>query len=177
MNQQPVTDNTRHIGKYMIFAAWILVLGMLTFFFQKWWEKENNPNQEYSSQVTSKGIREIKLLRNRAGHYVATGRINNNKVVFLLDTGATTISIPEKTARKLKLEPGLPYPVHTANGEITVYATRLKKLELGDILLQDVRAHINPHMQGNEILLGMTVLKKLEMIQKGDTLTLRQYPG
>lgn len=177
MNQPPTTDNTRHIGKFMIFAAWILVLGMLTFFFQKWWEKENNPNQEYSSQITSKGIREIKLLRNRVGHYVATGRINNNKVVFLLDTGATSISIPGKTARKLQLEPGLPYTVHTANGEVTVYATRLKKLELGDILLQDVRAHINPHMQGNEILLGMTVLKKLELIQKGDTLTLRQYPG
>ncbi len=176
MDQPPATDNTKHLGKGMIFAAWILVLGMLTFFFHQWWEKENNPNQEVSSRLTSEGVREIKLQRNRVGHYVATGRINNKKVVFLLDTGATTISIPETTARKLKLEPGLPYTVHTANGEATVYATRLKKLELGAILLQDVRAHINPHMQGNEILLGMTVLKKLELIQKGDTLTLRQYP-
>lgn len=176
MTELPTKDNTSHIGKVMIFAAWILALGMLTLFFQKWWESEVNPNKEYSSKTTSEGVREIQLLRNRFGHYVANGHINGQDVIFLLDTGATTISIPEKIARKLNLDPGMQYRVQTANGEITVYATRLKTLKMGDILMQDVRAHINPHMDSNEILLGMTVLKKLEMIQKGDTLTLRQYP-
>ena len=175
MNQPP-EDNTGKIGKIMIYAAWVVVLGLLTVFFQQWWENEVNPNKEYISKTTSKGVREIQLLRNRFGHYVANGKINNQKVIFLLDTGATSISIPQKTADRLKLEPGMPYEVQTANGNITVYATRLETLELGDILLQDVRAHINPHMGDNEILLGMTVLKKLELIQKGDTLTLRQYP-
>jgi aspartyl protease family protein len=160
----------------MIFAAWILALGLLTLFFHQWWENEYNPNKEYLSQTTSGGIREIKLLRNRFGHYIANGKINGQNVVFLLDTGATSISIPQKTADKLNLKPGLAYSVQTANGVISVYATELEKLELGDILLQDMHANINPHMEGKEILLGMTVLKTLEMIQKGDTLTLRQYP-
>lgn len=161
----------------MIYAAWVVVLGLLTLFFHQWWENEVNPNKEYFSRTTSGGVHEIQLLRNRFGHYVANGKINGQVVVFLLDTGATSISIPQKTANRLKLDPGMPYKVQTANGNITVYATRLETLELGDILLQDVRAHINPHMDNGEILLGMTVLKKLEMIQKGDTLTLRQYPG
>lgn len=176
MNQSPSEDNTGNIGKVMIFAAWILLLGFLTLLFQQWWENEVNPNKEYSSKTTSEGVREIQLLQNRFGHYVANGKINRHKVVFLLDTGATTISIPKNIADRLNLDPGMPYKVQTANGNITVYATRLKTLELGDILFRNVRAHINPHMDGDEILLGMTVLKKLEMLQKGDTLTLRQYP-
>lgn len=31
-------------------------------------------------------------------------------------------------------------------------------------------------MNGDEVLLGMTVLKHLELVQRGDHLTLRQYP-
>jgi aspartyl protease family protein len=41
--------------------------------------------------------------------------------------------------------------------------------------LQQVRASINPNMQGNEVLLGMSFLKHLEFTQRGDSLTLRQY--
>ena len=33
----------------------------------------------------------------------------------------------------------------------------------------------NPHMQGDDILLGMSFLKDLELVQRGDTLLLRQY--
>lgn len=176
LNQQSPTENTNHLGKGMIFAAWILVLGLLTLFFHKWWQNEYNPNQEYLSKTTSEGVREVQLKRNRFGHYLANGKINGQEVIFLLDTGATSVSIPQEIARKLNLKPGLAYSVQTANGVISVYATKLETLELGDIMLQNIRAHINPKMDGSEILLGMVVLKKLELMQKGDTLTLRQYP-
>ena len=46
----------------------------------------------------------------------------------------------------------------------------------GDISLQNVRATINPGYKSNQILLGMSFLKHLEFSQRGDTLTLRQYP-
>ena len=173
MNQQ---ENTKSLGKAMIFAAWMVLLGMLTLFFYNWEDSERNPNQEYLSHTTSSGVRETVLQRNRYGHYLASGKINGQEVVFLLDTGATLISIPEQTARRLQLERGVSMPVQTANGTIEVYATRLQQLRLGEIELHNLRAHINPHMEGKEILLGMNVLKELELIQRGDTLTLRQYP-
>lgn len=174
MNAPP--SNTSALGKGMFIAAWIVALGLLTLFFSDWEKQQNNPNQEFASQITPQGVREIVLRGNRYGHYVASGEINGQPVLFLLDTGATVISIPDKAARRLQLEEGAPFQVQTANGTIQVYSTRLQQLRLGDIVLHDLRATINPHMKGDEILLGMNVLKSLELIQRDNTLTLRQYP-
>ena len=166
----------KSMGKGMIITAWIIALGMLTLFFNKVLEKQYNPNQSLQSSINASGIREIKLLRNRGGHYVTPGEINQQKVVFMLDTGATTISIPAGIAKNIGLKKGYAFNVSTANGTIQVYSTRLQQVKMGDITLDDVSANINPYMEGEEILMGMNVLKKLEMIQRGDTLTLRQHP-
>lgn len=177
MTKPPTTkDSSQRIGQLMVYAAWIIAVGLLTWFFSHWLDKENNPNQRFESQITEQGVREIKLVRNRYGHYVATGSINGYPVDFLLDTGATTLSIPQPIAQRIGLKPIAPYQVQTANGVITVYATLIDRIDLGAISLRNVRGHINPYMDENdEILLGMTVLKRLELIQRGNTLTLRQY--
>jgi len=114
------------------------------------------------------------LQRNRYGHYVADGEINQQPVVFLLDTGAGGISVPEGLAREIGLKRGSALRYQTANGMITVYATTLAQVDLGGIILRQVRASINPNMQGNEVLLGMSFLKHFEITQKGKTLTIRQ---
>lgn len=171
MNEPP-----QKIGKGMIYAAWIVVLGLLTLFFNHFIDKQNNPNQTVTGQYHQDGTREVILQRNRSGHYVASGMINSQPVVFLLDTGATMISIPEPIARRLNLARGTPLLANTANGTITTYNTQLDHVALGPIELHNVRASINPHMFTEEILLGMSFLKQLDLTQRGDTLTLRQYP-
>ena len=40
----------------------------------------------------------------------------------------------------------------TANGVVTTYLTRIDRVRLGDIVMLDVRAHINPGMSGDELL-------------------------
>ncbi len=160
----------------MIAAAWVVFLGLLTLFFGDWLETQHNPNREVQGQVLESGVREVVLQRNRGGHYVATGRINGRPVRFLLDTGATTVSVPAGLARHLDLERGAPQLARTANGVVTTYATRLHSVELGEIEVNSVRANINPGMRGEEILLGMSFLKQLEFTQRGNTLTIRQYP-
>jgi len=111
------------------------------------------------------------------GHYLANGEINGRPVTFLLDTGATDISIPALLAKDLGLERGAARRYQTANGTITTYGTRLETVRLGGIVRRQVRAHINPGMRQGEVLLGMSFLKHLEMVQRGNQLTLRQYPG
>ena len=64
--------------------------------------------------------------------------------------------------------------VQTANGTTTAYATRLDSLQLGEIEVHNVKAQINPSMDSDEVLLGMSVLKHLDFNQQGDILTLRQ---
>jgi len=47
---------------------------------------------------------------------------------------------------------------------------------IGAIVLRGVRASINPAMQGNTVLLGMSALQHIEFTQRGDSLTLRYIP-
>jgi aspartyl protease family protein len=54
------------------------------------------------------------------------------------------------------------------------YRTRLDRLQLGDIVLRDVRALVAPGLGDEQVLLGMSALKKLEFTQRGGTLLLRQ---
>lgn len=165
----------RRLGLGMTIAMWLVVLALLTLFFQSWQEKQRNPNQQAALSLGEKGQRELVLQRNRYGHYVASGRINQQSVVFLLDTGASDISVPEALAGEIGLQRGRAMQYQTANGTITVYATTLATVDLGGIVLRQVRASINPNMQGDEVLLGMSFLKHLEFTQSGDRLTLRQY--
>ena len=167
---------SQKIGQGMIYMAWILFLGMLTMGFNKLLENQNNPNQNVEISYNADKIAEVKLLQNRYGHYVANGKINDKNVTFLLDTGATQISIPESVAKRLQLEKGYPGEVVTANGTVTVYSTELNTVTLGAITLHHLRGHINPYMEGEEILLGMNFMKHLEIIQRNRELLLRHHP-
>ena len=162
-------------GHFMIYLAWILFLGFLTFAFNKFLDQQNNPNQTVQSRYATDNIVEITLVQNRQGHYVANGTINRQPVTFLLDTGATRISIPLEVAQRLNLQKGYASPTVTANGTIQVFNTRLNSVSIGGIQFRNIRAGINPYMQGKEILLGMNFLKHLELIQRDGQLTLRQH--
>jgi aspartyl protease family protein len=164
---------SKKIGQGMIYMAWVLFLGLLTIGANKLLEKQHNPNQTPKINYDSNHIVEVTLAQNHQGHYVATGQINEKDVTFLLDTGATQISIPEQVAQRLHLKRGYPLQVTTANGMITVFSTRLESVRLGAISLNNLNAHINPHMDGDDILLGMSFMRNLEIIQRNQQLSLR----
>ncbi len=160
----------------MLALMWIGIFLVLGIFFTDILDKQNNPNQNLQTRYLDGEIRELVLQRNRQGHYVADGSINGQPVVFMLDTGATDVSIPSEIARKLQLKPGPSATYQTANGPVRVSLTRLDQISLGALTLSDIRATINPGFKSQQILLGMSFLKHLEFTQRGNTLTLRQYP-
>ena len=163
-----------NIGKSMIFAGWIVLLALLSLLFSNILDKQNNPNQALVGR-TSGEVKEVSLEQNRAGHYIANGTINGIEVVFLLDTGATDVAVSSSLAKQLQLRPGLPVAIQTANGTVTGHTTRLRSVTLANIERQNVPATINPGMQAeDEVLLGMSFLKHLELIQRGNNLTIRQ---
>lgn len=166
-------NEQKNIGQWMIAAGWIVFLLILTMFFSDFLEQQNNPNQAPISADDNQ-TRTVILQQNRFGHYVATGAINRQAVTFFLDTGATSVSVPESVAEQLNLERGWVSSVSTANGTVSVYSTKLDSVSLGAIEVKNVRAHINPHMEGDEILLGMSFLKHMDFSQQGDKLTLTQ---
>ena len=167
-------DPTNKMAKIFVWLAWLIALGLLMFFFQDVLDKQYNPNARPEMRLTNQGKAEVTLLQNRHGHYVTNGTINEMPVTFLLDTGATELSIPAHIADNLGLQASGSYRVQTANGSITVYKTLVEQLSLGNIILYNVAAHINPAMQSDQILLGMSALKRVEFRQTGKQLILRE---
>ena len=171
-NQNP----HKRMAGWMIAGAWIVLLGLLALFFQKYLDDDRNPNQRVRSAVDSDGAREVVLKRNRQGHYNVTGSINGHVVEFMLDTGATQIAIPASVAEKIGLRRLYQTQVYTANGTAVAYGTELETVSVGDIALANTKAMITTGMEGDIVLLGMGFLKKIEFTQRDDVLILRQYP-
>lgn len=172
-DSQP-SDPNHHIKLLVWIGFWVLVLIFITIFFQKFLDSERNPNTLPQTRY-SEGVREVVLQRNRFGHYNLTGYINGQEVEFLVDTGATDISIPDHIARNIGLKRLHEMRFETANGLAKGFATRLNRVRVGSIELTELDASINPNVDDDTVLLGMSFLKRIEFTQKGDTLILRQY--
>jgi len=157
------------MGRGMAWLASLALLGVLYLFFDSSLQARNNPNRQLQIAPGA----ELVLQRNRDGHYVFPGEINGQSVTFLLDTGATLVSVPAHLADRLGLEAGAQQQSITANGTVGTRATRVDTLAFGPFTLRDVRASLNPGMADEQVLLGMSVLKQLEFTQRGDTLVLR----
>ena len=166
----------KRIGQGMLIFGFVLGLVGLSYFFEGQLARQINPNQNPAMMELNSGIKEVVLSQNRQGHYVASGSINSVPVIFLLDTGATDVAIPESVASAAGLQRGNPTRASTANGIVTVYSTEVAELSIGNIVLEGVNASITTSMTGNTILLGMSALRQIEFSQRGEELTLRQHP-
>ena len=120
---------------------------------------------------------QVVLQRNRAGHYVAGGRINGEAGRVPGGHRGHGRGPAPALARRLglALRPG--GVSRTANGTVETWSTRLDSVDLGGLVARNVRASVLPNMPGDEVLLGMSYLKHLELIQRGETLTLRPHRG
>lgn len=170
---QDPDKNRRIVYRLMSYGFWVLLLATLTVFFKDKLATRYNPNQDLAN-TSAHSRQEVSLQRNAYGHYVAPGTLNSTPAIFMLDTGATTISIPKTVADSMSLTPTGYSTVSTANGSIRVARVVLDTVSLGGITLHKIPAHINPYMEGKTVLLGMSFLGHLEMVQRGNTLTLRQ---
>ena len=135
----------------------------------------SNPNILPKSTEYSDGSAEVVLERNHGNAFVTRGKINGQVVEFLLDTGASQVSIPERVARGLGLKPtGKVMQVQTASGTVQTHEVMLDTLSIGPIQLTSVAALINPADRTQTILLGMSALRRLTFTHEDDKITLTQ---
>ena len=171
----PSNNNpTRSMGLGMTVIAWVILLGMLVVYFTGEEKRQANPNQQPNTEIID-GQQTLVLQANRQNHFVVTGKVNGSKAMLLLDTGATRVAVPEDMAQALGLVKGRPGYAQTANGQVRTYSTRIDRLEMGNIVLLNVAADINPGMNGmNGLLLGMSALSQIEFTQRDGQLFLTQ---
>ena len=132
--------------------------------------------QNVTMRASSAGGRASAVLTaDSRGHFITNGTINGANMRFLVDTGASMISLGASDARRAGLDPTkgeLAY-TQTANGMAQVSRVRLHSVRVGDIVLNDVEATV--HQQDMPVvLLGMSFLNRMEMQRNGDTMTLRR---
>jgi aspartyl protease family protein len=124
------------------------------------------------------GAKTVTLTSDGRGHFISLGAINGASVRFLVDTGATMVSMDVEAARRAGInylagERGLS---STANGVAPVYKVKLDSVRLGDITLNNVDGVVHANSSLPVVLLGMSFLGRLDMRREGDTLTLtRKY--
>ena len=119
------------------------------------------------------GSSSVTLVADARGHFVTTGSINGAMVQFLVDTGATMISMGIGDARRIGINylQGQPGASRTANGLVRVYRVKVDVVKVGDIALNNVDALVH---EGDMpfVLLGMSFLNRVEMKREGTDLTL-----
>ncbi len=167
-----MAHSTKKLGMMFTTMGWVLGFLLLALLFSSVLDRQDNPNRQLTS-ITNGDFEELVLTRNRSGHYIFSGEINDRAVDFLVDTGATTTSVPGELAASLDLQAGRAINVQTAAGTTRAYLTRLNSLSMAGIELNNVRATIIPEMNADEVLLGMNVLKDMELIQRGNELIIR----
>jgi aspartyl protease family protein len=112
--------------------------------------------------------RSLDIPRDARGHFQIDGRIEGQRVNFMIDTGASLVALNEKTAARFGLRPSRSdynATVTTANGTIKAARTRLAMIELGGLVVRDVEALVLPDEALSENLLGLSFLSKLKRFE------------
>lgn len=113
------------------------------------------------------------------GHFVTTAAVNGTSMRFMVDTGASLVTLSSGNAKRAGINylSGQKAVLQTANGATTAYRVKLDTVRLGDITLNNVDGAV---VEGNALgdlgLLGLSFLNRLEMRRDGQSMTLiRRY--
>lgn len=117
----------------------------------------------------------VSIMLNSAGQYKTSGSINGRPVTFLVDTGATIVAINSVTAVLLGLHPerGRILRATTASGVVESREVYIETLKVGGITARNVQAAV---IQGNypeEILLGMSFLRNVDINETSGIMKLK----
>ena len=119
----------------------------------------------------------IVLTAGSGGHFLSAGAINGRAVEFMVDTGASLVSISQADAERigLKYREGQRGMAQTANGPVPVHRVMLTSVRLGDVQLYSVEALVIP-AQMPYVLLGNSFLTRFQMKRENDVMTLEKRP-
>jgi len=123
-------------------------------------------SRQISTQFTPSASKSVAIRKTRNGSYMTAGTINGFKVKLLVDTGATSIAMNSVQAKRLGINfyrDGRRQMVTTASGTAEAYAVMLDKVEVGGIVVRNVRGSVIIGNYPREILLGMTYLSHVKM--------------
>jgi aspartyl protease family protein len=123
------------------------------------------------------GGSEIVLTAGPGGHFITGGQINGKSVQFMVDTGATAVSISQAEAERIGLNyrSGTRTMANTANGAVPTHLVVLSSVRVGDVEVANVQAIVLP-AQMPHVLLGNSFLTRFQFKRDNDVLRLEKKP-
>ena len=127
-----------------------------------------SPKKADTETVAQASGRSLNIPPDARGHFQTDGRIEGQRISFMIDTGASLVALNEKSAARFGLRPSRSdynATVTTANGTVKAARTRLAMVELDGVVVRDVDAMVLPDEALSENLLGLSFLSKLKRFQ------------
>lgn len=115
------------------------------------------------------------LTADTGGHFVTIAVVNGISIRFMVDTGASLVTISSGDARRAGVHylSGQKALLQTANGTMPAYRVKFDTVRLGDITLNNVDGVVvEGNVMGELGLLGLSFLNRVEMRRDGTTMTL-----
>lgn len=155
-------------GAAGIVVFWLLVMAGLYWAMDRW-------QQPRAARVTGAG--ELVIPRGADGHFRVAGSINGEPVMFMVDTGASVVSISETLAQRAGLTGGERTQFHTANGVRTGRMVRAGAIRLqGGLQVENLRVGtglVLGSRDDDQALLGQNFLQHFDLQMNRERLVLR----
>jgi clan AA aspartic protease (TIGR02281 family) len=106
---------------------------------------------------------------NEQGHVILDAAVDGASVRFLVDTGASLVTLTPADARAAGITPSelvFNRRVSTANGSTRMAPVTLREVRIGQLSIYDVPASVLEHL--NISLLGMSFLSRLQSYEMRD---------
>ena len=121
-----------------------------------------------TTPLSDAGTRSLRIPRDERGHFQTEGRIDGQRVRFMVDTGASVIALNETSAARFGLRPSpgeYNAQVTTANGTVKAARSQIAMIDVGGLIVRDVDAIVLPDEALSENLLGLSFLSKLRRFE------------
>jgi aspartyl protease family protein len=164
-NTSPPPSSPRQTGLIPMLLFWFVVMGMVYGLMTHYLK----PKQ---AQVLANG--DLVIPRAHDGHFYAPGYINGREVVFLVDTGASLVSVSEPLAQAAGLDDGVSTTFHTANGERSGRVVEGVTVSVGPVRVHNVRVGVGLNLgDDSQALLGQSFLSKFDISLGQNQMVLR----
>ncbi|HEY3433872.1 MAG TPA: TIGR02281 family clan AA aspartic protease [Rhodocyclaceae bacterium] len=118
---------------------------------------------------------QVEIPRSRDGHYYLKGAINGQPLIFMVDTGASSVAVSTEFARQAKLPQGYPLNFSTANGTTRGELVSGQAVEAGGLTVSNIDVGVGIRMEKPDMaLLGQSFLRHVDVLQSDDRLILRR---
>jgi aspartyl protease family protein len=144
---------------------WCVVMGLLYVLMSHYLQPK-------PAQVQANG--DLVIERAYDGHFYTTGTVNGQSANFLVDTGATLVSVSDSFAQSAHLAGGVPATFQTANGTSPGRLVDGVEIAVGPLRVSNIRVGVGLHLGAdNDVLLGQSFLSHFDVLMNKDQLVLR----